>query len=503
MHTSRILRLALAVGAGATLTLATASPAPAATTATANKAIDWLEGQMTANGHHLNSGFVDDQDQFQQFPDTGLTIDALLAVKGAGRSNDTEAKATTAWVIDNASDYVSGANTGDAADSRYAGALGKLLLFVKATGQSGSTFDGINVESDLRGLMDSTGRFPDRSDFGDFSNGVGHAFDVLGLARTESGVPAKAVEFLLLQQCPNGGFRVELATTQCADNAKANLDATSFAVMALSEVNTSATIDTAFDKGVAYVAGLQKANSSFADNANSTGLAATTLRAAGDAPRANRAASFVKTLQLTSGANAGAILVDEDSYDAAVADGLDTQGKTLAARATAQAVLALGLPAYSLLGETEAVEPATSETLSSSSVPEGGSLTVTGGGFASGEKVNVVVSSDPVTVGQPTANSSGGVSLTFTLPSSVTAGSHTVTLTGVTSGATVSSPFTVTAAPAASTSTTSTTAVRATIVRTGADDATGQAMLAGGLLVIGGAMVLSTRRRRIVYPFKK
>lgn len=503
MKTSRLLRMALAVGAGATLTLAAAVPSQAALTPSAGKAIDWLEAQMTANGHHLVSGFVDEDEQFQTFPDTGLTIDGLLAIAAAGRSNDAEAKASTTWVTDNASDYVSGASFGDAANSRYAGALGKLLFFVKATGQSGATVDGINVESDLRALMDADGRFKDRSDFGEFSNGVGHAFDVLGLARTSAGVPGKAVEFLLLQQCPSGGFRVALASTQCADNTKADLDATSFALLALQSLTSATATDAAFDRGVDYLLTKFNANGSFSDNANSTGLAASLLRAAGDSPRANKAAAFVKTLQLSSGADNGAILVDEDTYDAAVADGLDTQGKTIAARSTAQGVLALGLPAYARIGQVGPVEPATTASLSSASAPQNGSVTVTGGGFAAGETVQAVVSSDPVNVGQATANASGAVSLTFTLPASVAAGSHTVTLTGVTSGATASAPLTVTAAQTTASSTTSTTAVRATIARTGSNDVDSQLQLALALLAAGAVLVLATRRRRIIYPFQK
>jgi hypothetical protein len=502
MKTTRILRLALAVGAGATLTLAAATPAPAATTATATKAIDWLVAQMTANGHHLDSGFTQDG-TFSTFPDTGLTIDGLLAIAGAGRANDAEAKATATWVTDNASDYVGGANFGDAADSRYAGALGKLLLFAKATGITATTIDGVNVESDLRGLMDADGRFSDRSDFGDFSNGVGHAFDILGLARTTQGVPAKAVEFLLLQQCPNGGFRVQVATTQCTDDTKADLDGTSFAVMALESVDSSDAVDAAFGDAVDYLLSKQNQDASFDDNANSTGLAASVLRSVGEAPLANKAASYVKTLQLTSGANAGAILVDADTYDAAVADGLDTQGKTLAARSTAQGVLALGLPAYALLGEVGAVEPATTAALTASTVTQGGSVTVTGNGFEAGETVKGVVASDPVNVGQVVADGFGQATLTFVLPASVGAGSHTVTLTGVSSGATASAPLTVTAAAAPSTSTTSTTAVKTQIARTGANGVAGQAQAALALVLAGGALVVSTRRRKIVYPFQK
>jgi hypothetical protein len=224
------------------------------------------------------------------------------------------------------------------------------------------------------------------------------------------------------------------------------------------------------------------------------------LRSAGDAPRANKAATFVKSVQLTSGADNGAILADKDGYDAAVANGLDTESRTLAARATSQGVLALGLPSYPLIGEQDPVEPSTTIALSTSSATAGSTITVTGGGFLSGEKVRVTVASDPVTVGEPVANDSGVASQSFALPSSVGAGSHTVTLTGETSGVTISAPLTVTAAQVAST-TTSTT-VKTNIVRTGGNT-TDQAQIAFGLVAVGAGLLLAARRRRIIYPFQK
>src|SRR2546430_17306583 len=81
---TNFLRAALVVGAGASLMLSAVVPAHAATTSTATKAIDWLEGQMTANGHHLKSGYTDQNNQFQTFDDAGLTIDGLLATAAAG-----------------------------------------------------------------------------------------------------------------------------------------------------------------------------------------------------------------------------------------------------------------------------------------------------------------------------------------------------------------------------------------------------------------------------------
>jgi hypothetical protein len=130
---------------------------------------------------------------------------------------------------------------------------------------------------------------------------------------------------------------------------------------------------------------------------------------------------------------------------------------------------------------------------------------VTGGGFFSTEKVKVVVTSDPITMGEPVANASGFISQSFALPAAVKAGAHTVTLTGETSGVVISAPFTVVAQAATSTTAagaTSTT-VQSTIVRTGASSTGGQTMVAVALLSIGAGLMLSTRRRRIIYPFKK
>jgi prenyltransferase beta subunit len=507
---TKLLRSALAVGAGAALIFSATPAAHATTTSTATKAIDWLEGQMSANGHRLKSGFTDQNNQFQTFDDAGLTIDGLLAIAAAKRDNDTEAKATRDWMLENVDNYVTGFDP----DSLYAGALGKAIVFALVYDQDPNQIDGHDLEADLRGRMQSNGRFTDKAtDFEsgdpvDYSNGIGDALDVLALAGTEDGAPAAAVNYLLLQQCPNGGFRETLGDAKCTDTTKASADATSFALMALDVVDLSDAVDAAIDAGAGYLASVQGANGAFkgagnSDSANSSGLAGAVLRGLGDAPRANKAATYVKSIQLASGSDNGAILGNKADYDDAVANGLDAQGKTLAARSTAQGVLALGLPMYPLIG-SEPVEPSTTITLSSNSVPEGGTLTVSGGGFETGEKVKITVASDPVTVGEPVADGTGVVSQSFTLPASIGAGSHTVTLLGETSGVTISAPFTVTAAQTSggNTSTTTTTAPRAQIVRTGSGTHA-QAQVAFALLAFGGVLVLVARRRRIVYPFQK
>ena len=91
----------------------------------ASSAINWLEKEMAANGHHLVSGFEDDNGEFQTFNDTGLTIDGLLAIAAAGRNADPEAQATSDDVVANLDAYVTGFTEGAIA----AGAAAKALLF--------------------------------------------------------------------------------------------------------------------------------------------------------------------------------------------------------------------------------------------------------------------------------------------------------------------------------------------------------------------------------------
>ncbi|WP_119696013.1 DUF1349 domain-containing protein [Microbacterium halotolerans] len=69
---------------------------------------------------------------------------------------------------------------------------------------------------------------------------------------------------------------------------------------------------------------------------------------------------------------------------------------------------------------------------------------VTGNGFAPGETVTGVMNSDPLELGEETADADGTVSFAWTIPSDTAAGMHTVTLAGTDSG-TVSADFRVVA----------------------------------------------------------
>src|SRR5690606_13932313 len=78
------------------------------------------------------------------------------------------------------------------------------------------------------------GRFSDLSAWGDYSNGFGQALAVLALSDTEQGIATAAIDFLVDQQCPSGGFRGDYSVTGgCTDDAHADTDYSAFALQAL------------------------------------------------------------------------------------------------------------------------------------------------------------------------------------------------------------------------------------------------------------------------------
>jgi hypothetical protein len=498
MKMNTLKRLA-AIGAGLAVIGSVALPhlpsASAATGTNATQAIDWLEKELGNSGDRFQASF-----NGESFDDLGLTIDALLAIASAGRNADAQANESVAYVAEHASDYAAPGT------DRYAGALGKLMVLVQARGQATTNVDGLNLENEVRGRLQSNGRFTDKSDFGDFSNGIGQAFDMIALARTPDKIPNTATAWLLAQQCADGGFRSDYSEgTTCGEDDESTTDATSFALLALKFANLTQADAPKIEKAVKFLNDNKNATSGLVgNNTNSAGLAASAFRSYGFVPAANGQADKIDDLQLASGVEKGAIALNKADFDGGVTDAK----RAIWQRATTQAVLALGLPSYIDRGTINPVDPKPHSSSSTGTAKAGDSITMTGGGFQAGETVNATVESDPVNVGSATGGPDGEVSITFTLPASIPAGSHTIKLTGATSGIVVSQALTVTAPAVSSTSSTSTTAASGAttttvrISRTGSD-AENQAMLAGLFLALGTALVLAARQRRVIYPFKK
>jgi hypothetical protein len=101
------------------------------------------------------------------FFDGGNTIDAILALDGAGAGLD-QADASTDYLAAHVNDYVGYPDpAGSPTAETYAGPLGKLVIGVVAQGGDPTDFGGQDLVARLEGLMTVDGRFSDKSNIGD------------------------------------------------------------------------------------------------------------------------------------------------------------------------------------------------------------------------------------------------------------------------------------------------------------------------------------------------
>lgn len=310
---------------------AVATPPP--TLSRSDAAAGWLARQLV-DGERFEAEFGG-----VTYPDQGLTIDAIFAFAAAGVADSYGASALT-WLSQPAvlTGYV-----GDGTVEAYAGATAKLTLAVQVRGDDPTAFGGVDLVTQLRGLADPSGRFSDRSAWGDYSNAFSQSLALLALDRTPAGAPAAAASYLAGSRCADGGYPLQFAQPTCVSD----VDATALAVQALLAVDRYA--DAA--AGLHWLIAVQGTDGGFTGaggvaNANSTGLAAQALWAGGRLIAAARANIFLLHLQVgCSGpaANRGAVAYTSTGFDAATAP-----------RSTAQATLGLARVGFAALSASGA-----------------------------------------------------------------------------------------------------------------------------------------------------
>jgi LPXTG-motif cell wall-anchored protein len=136
-------------------------------------------------------------------------------------------------------------------------------------------------------------------------------------------------------------------------------------------------------------------------------------------------------------------------------------------------------------------------TATTTGLAAGGSITATYSGFVPFETVQLVVASTPTVIATGTANSTGSVTLTGTLPAGLANGAHTLSLFAPVSGVgykstiTLSAPETTNTSPAVTTAPVSVAAN--TLPATGSDS--DQMPFALGIIALGLAIIGFKRRR--------
>lgn len=345
-------------------------------------ALDWLGCELEANGHVMPG--------YQGAPSWGLTADVLLAYATYGRGDHPVAVQALANFEASINSYISGVDFGSP-DDVYAGPIGKALLTVASLGGDHDDFGGVDLDDALLARMvtegDDIGRFSDVSEFGDYSNGLGQALGMMGLART-SGVPSEAVDFLLDQQCPGGGFRGDYTTSGgCTSDDDADIDYTAVAALALLEAPASTDVDDAIDSAVAWLLSRQQPSGAFTgtgitsvENTNSTGLVAMLLRATDEGAAADAAQAYVESAQITGPAadgvslmaagpadeNVGAIAYDPATLAEALSDGISAAGLQQWHIASSQAVYVFGATTF---GPAQAPPETPEDTTTTTAAP--------------------------------------------------------------------------------------------------------------------------------------
>ncbi|MDN5718509.1 MAG: hypothetical protein L0G89_14875, partial [Janibacter sp.] len=345
--------------------------APAASAATPDGSVAYLAAQLEAGGDRLVTEYGG-----QSFDDLGLTIDAVLGMSAAGTGGDASSAATDYLVAHAGTYYGYG-------DEVYSAATAKLLTFASARGLDPRNVGGTDLVTQLQSLEQANGQFTDQSEYGDYSNTLGQSFGIIGLKRAGTNPSTASVDFLLAQQCDDGGFSLEFT-----DGCLSDPDATSTAVQALDVVGGH---DAAIQAAADYLesrqdssGGVGGGSTTEGSNANSTGLAAVAFRLAGRDGARTDALGYLDALTFgcDTPALAGAVAYNTSDFDAAVATGESAAPDGTITRSTAQALLGQTDQSYATV--TSAGQTAATPELDCAAPPAPGDDTDAGSGDSDG-----------------------------------------------------------------------------------------------------------------------
>lgn len=436
---------------------------------------------------------------------------AASAAAEANSAASSEAAATTDSSTDasaeasantNAAASASASADADASTAAVAEASAQAAAFADATAEGSAAADP-SAEAAAQAAATATASTAASADATSEANaGAAIAAQAAALADATTNTAAEA-------SATSDATTSAAANASAAAIASASTDASADAVAAAdasAEINTNASASAAASaqadddsnasaEAAAVAAALADATSQASAAADVTASAAAQAAATTDA--STDASSTATTAADASAAAAAQAAAQNDATSTSAADAsasADADPNAAAAAAanasssaTASATAAADASASATASASAdaAADPngAIAITLRSPVLERGAQQTAIGTGFQPGETVTGLMTSAPVPLGTQVADAQGTVTFTWTIPSSSDLGTHTVTLTGATSGS-VSATFQV---------------VASGLATTGGQAQGGAVALAVLLLMLGlGALRLARSRRPLV-----
>ncbi|MCL2780658.1 MAG: hypothetical protein FWD74_04065, partial [Actinomycetia bacterium] len=477
----RLLRAAVLAGALSVSLLATLAPAhasaPAYTTTTDQKAAaaGWLATQPAGGnnlpqpgGDHFGNATVYGGVTYPYAVNYGENADVIFGL-AAAKSGKPVIDTLLKYLQDNIVAY---ADPGNATEyGPYSGAVGKAALAAIVAGADPDDFGGQHLMDVLREAVCADAQPTD--DWGstpcwaigaarNIYSSTSESFVLLAQARAGGDyVPTEnAVTYFLSLQCPGGGFTAD--TLACTDenyptpdspDAHADVDSTAYAIMALQALQAlvyandlysdlAESIMSAAGSAISWLQGQMSADGSWAENTNSTGLAAAALLGGpavafaapvGATPDPSLPRTWLLSQQVPAGQpGAGAVRYD-GTFTATTKN--TTSPSVLATAQTLPGLVPLGSLAFLTAGEpsdTIALFPPVAK-LTSGKAKAGKSVTFTGTGFPAGETVNAALHSTTVPLGTGIVAPDGTVKFSATIPPGFS-GPHKIVITGPVSG---------------------------------------------------------------------
>jgi hypothetical protein len=308
-----------------------AAPSAAKTTTPTTKgpaaaAAGYLSRQLAGKNHdHYTTVF-----QNQTYSNDGETADGILSMDAAGVAQKAAARATT-WLEKDIANYAIGSPTD------YPGSTAKLLLVAEAQHANPRSFGGVNLVRAIKASEGAAGapagEFQQNPGFpSPTSYIVSQALPVLALASlsdVKSHPDAAAVQFLVRQQCPDGGYQTTIRPKPSKGCSTPDPDDTGYAIQALIAAGGHGK---AVAKGLKYLKRIEHANGGFGSpaNANSTALAIQALAAGGKSIRKPEAWLVAHQIGCSGRPSRRGAVAFENKYDASALLATSQAGAALA-----------------------------------------------------------------------------------------------------------------------------------------------------------------------------